>query len=103
MGFSDPFYENAALFLLLTAFAMIVQKMLHKALGSDPILSFMTFKTMLFGGWNWVTQRKKELILFSSYSKRRKYLPFTIAAPGGCERAGKEFCRFAARIITLIH
>ena len=32
-----------------------------------------------------------------SYSKRQIYLPFTIAASGGCERARKEFCRFAAR------
>ena len=31
------------------------------------------------------------------YSKRQIYLPFTIAASGGCERARKEFCRFAAR------
>ena len=31
------------------------------------------------------------------YSKRQIYLPFTIAASGGCERARKGFCRFAAR------
>ena len=32
-----------------------------------------------------------------NYSKRQIYLPFTIAASGGCERVRKEFCRFAAR------
>ena len=31
------------------------------------------------------------------YSKRQIYLPFTIAASGGCERARKEISRFAAR------
>ena len=32
-----------------------------------------------------------------SYGKRQIYLPFTIAASGGCERARKEISRFAAR------
>ena len=32
-----------------------------------------------------------------SYRKRQIYLPFTIAASGGCERARKEISRFAAR------
>ena len=31
------------------------------------------------------------------YSKRQIYLPFTITASGGCERARKEISRFAAR------
>ena len=31
------------------------------------------------------------------YSKRQIYLPFTIAASSGCERARKEISRFAAR------
>ena len=34
---------------------------------------------------------------YESYSKRQIYLPFTIAASGGCERARKEISRFAAR------
>ena len=33
----------------------------------------------------------------NTYSKRQIYLPFTIAASGGCERARKEISRFAAR------
>ena len=33
----------------------------------------------------------------SCYSKRQKYLPFTIAASGGCEWARMEISRFAAR------
>jgi len=35
--------------------------------------------------------------LAGNYSKRQKYLPFTIAASGGCERARMEISRFAAR------
>ena len=57
---------------------------------------------ILIRSYRWVTVvvaalHKQRLPGKRSYRKRQIYLPFTIAASGGCERARKEISRFAAR------
>ena len=54
-------------------------------------VTFTRYRGHMINLYNGYGTRKR------NYSKRQKHLPFTIATPGGCERARMEISRFAAR------